>query len=344
MFSKIAKATILQVSFFVIIIISGFLVEIRSLCVLFTRTGAVLCIIIIYSSRVFHINVSRCFFTRVWVTVSLFKSPGFSSVFCPFSIMLSYGWFPFLHQISSRLGSLVTVPRVPITIATKVTFMFHSFCQFSSKVEVLIFLFPFLQFYSVVSWDSKVNNFVNSLFFVDYYMATIRWSLSMLKSHKSLCVLFSRTGAELYIYHLLVWLNLNCLHISSWIFLPTQSCLVLYSFCANLLHSLIMWLMVSYLSLHSLHLLFCWVLVLRLGLWLLWFMSSFMYLKKELPTFTVWRLGLLCWLLREQLSIIPPKPVAWSPRCVILWFDILMVYCGYTRPRVSLWSAHLTQM
>ena len=82
----------------------------------------------------------------------------------------------------------------------------------------------------------------------------------MLKSHRSLCASFSRIGAGLWIYHLLVWLNLNFLHISQWITLPTQSCLVLYSFCANLLHSLIMWLMVPSLSPHSLHVLFCWVL------------------------------------------------------------------------------------
>ena len=36
--------------------------------------------------------------------------------------------------------------------------------QFSSKVEVLILLFTFFQFYSVVSRDSKVDNFANSLF------------------------------------------------------------------------------------------------------------------------------------------------------------------------------------
>ena len=60
--------------------------------------------------------------------------------------------------------------------------------------------------------------------------------------------------------YLLVWLNLYFLHISKWITRPTQSCLALYSLCANLLHSLIMWLMVSSLSPHSLHLLFCWVL------------------------------------------------------------------------------------
>ena len=38
---------------------------------------------------------------------------------------------------------LVTVPNAPITIGTIVTFMFHSFFQFSSKVEVLIILCTF---------------------------------------------------------------------------------------------------------------------------------------------------------------------------------------------------------
>ena len=59
---------------------------------------------------------------------------------------------------------LVTVPKAPITIGIIVTFMFHSFFQFSSKVEVLISLFTFFQFYSVVSRDSKVDNFADSLF------------------------------------------------------------------------------------------------------------------------------------------------------------------------------------
>ena len=85
----------------------------------------------------------------------------------------------------------------------------------------------------------------------------------MLKSHRSLCVSFSRTGAGLCIYHLLAWSNLNFLHISQWITLPTQS----YS-SANLPHPLIMWLMVSSLSLHSLHLLFCCVLSILALIWL----------------------------------------------------------------------------
>ena len=160
---------------------------------------------------------------------------------------------------------LVTVPNAPITIGTIVKFMFHSFFKFSNKVEVLILLFTFLQIYSVVRRDSKVDNFTDSLFFLliimrSGFLVGIWWSVCMLKSHRSLCESFSRMGDVLCIYHLLVWSNWNFLHISQWITLPTQSCLALYSFYANLLHSLIMWLIVSSLSPHSLQLQFCWVL------------------------------------------------------------------------------------
>ena len=58
------------------------------------------------------------------------------------------------------------------------------------------------------------------------------------------------------------------MHISHWIALPTQSCIILYSFCANLLHSLIMWLIVSFLSPHSQHVLFYWVLSIHTLIWL----------------------------------------------------------------------------
>ena len=64
---------------------------------------------------------------------------------------------------------LVTMPNAPITIGIIVTFMIHSFFQFSSKVKVLISLLTFFQFYSVVRRDSKVDNFADLLFFVDYY-------------------------------------------------------------------------------------------------------------------------------------------------------------------------------
>ena len=78
----------------------------------------------------------------------------------------------------------------------------------------------------------------------------------MSKSQRSLWVCFSRTDVGLFIYHLFLWSNLNFLHISQWTTLPTQLCQVLYSICANLLHSLIMRLIASSLSPYNLHLLF----------------------------------------------------------------------------------------
>ena len=61
--------------------------------------------------------------------------------------------------------------------------------------------------------------------------------------------------------------KLNFLHNSQWITLYTQSCLVLYSFWGNLLHSL-MWLIVSSLSPHNLHLLFYCVLSILALIWM----------------------------------------------------------------------------
>ena len=65
-----------------------------------------------------------------------------------------------LFSKSSRscTNPFMTVPRVTITIGIIVTFMFHSFFQWPSKVEVFILLFTFFHFYSVVSQDSKVHN------------------------------------------------------------------------------------------------------------------------------------------------------------------------------------------
>ena len=57
--------------------------------------------------RVFHISVSWRSFTGYWVTASLLESPGFFSVFWPFSIMLLFGWSPLGCQHSNPLGPLI---------------------------------------------------------------------------------------------------------------------------------------------------------------------------------------------------------------------------------------------
>ena len=72
------------------------------------------------------------------------------------------------HLIVSRscpfTNPTVTVPRAPITIDINVTFMLHNFFQFPSRVLVIILLFVFFQFHSVVSRNSKVHNLASSHF------------------------------------------------------------------------------------------------------------------------------------------------------------------------------------
>ena len=83
------------------------------------------------------------------------------------------------------------------------------------------------------------------------HLAEIRGYVCISKSQRSLCVSFSRTDSGLCIYHSFVWLNLNFLHSSKEIPLPSQSYLVLYYFCNNLLYSLFIWMIVSSLSPHN---------------------------------------------------------------------------------------------
>ena len=73
------------------------------------------------------------------------------------------------------------------------------------------------------------------------------------------------TNSYLCIYDLLLWSNFNFLHNSLRIAIPTQSFLGVYSFCACLLHLLVLWWIVSCLLSHDSHLLFCCVLAFFYG-------------------------------------------------------------------------------
>ena len=168
---------------------------------------------------------------------------------------------------------LVTVLNAPITIGIIVTYMFHSLFNSLARSRYLSHSshsFSFILWSAGTSKSTILQVFFFFLLIIikSGLLAGIKWSVCMLKSHRCLCVTFSRTGAGLCIYHLLVWSNLSFLHISQWINLPTQSCLTLYSLCANLLRSLIIWSMVSSLSPHSLHWLFYWVLSILALIWL----------------------------------------------------------------------------
>ena len=136
--------------------------------------------------------------------------------------------------------------------------MFHIFFYFLNNVQVLILLFAFNL--SLWSFGTAKATMLQALFIIIIIssgrLAMIRWPDYISKSQRSLCVSFSRTDPELCIYQLFVLSNFNFLHNSQWISMPTQSCLVLNYFCANLLHSLIMWLINLSLSPDTLHLLF----------------------------------------------------------------------------------------
>ena len=135
---------------------------------------------------------------------------------------------------------LVIVPKASIAIDTIVTFMFHSFFNSLARSRYLSFFslsFRFILWSGIAKFTILLILFILLIIMRSGLLAGIRWSICMLKSHRSLCESFSRTGAGLCIYHLLVWSNWNFLHISQWITLPTKLCLALYSFCLNLLHS-----------------------------------------------------------------------------------------------------------
>ena len=166
--------------------------------------------------------------------------------------------------------------NAPITIGTIVTFMFYSFFNSLARSRYLSFFSLSFRF---ILWSAGTakSTILQIPFFYWLLWGLVFWAglgVIMLKSHRSLCESFSRTGAGLCIYHLFVWSNWKFLHISQWITLPTQSCLALYSFCANLLHSLIMWLIVSSLSPHSQHLLFCCVLSILALIWFIFMALS----------------------------------------------------------------------
>ena len=108
---------------------------------------------------------------------------------------------------------LVIVPKAPITIGTIITFMFHSFFNSLARSRYLSF---FAHSFRFILWSAGTEKstifqilFFSWIIISSSLLAGIRWSVCMLKSHRSLCVSFSRTGAGLCKYHLLVWSNFN---------------------------------------------------------------------------------------------------------------------------------------
>ena len=88
---------------------------------------------------------------------------------------------------------LVIVPNTPITIDTIVTLMFHSFFNSLARSRYLFFSLSF----RFILWSAGTvkSTILQILFFLLIIMrssllAGIRWSVCILKSHRSLCESF----------------------------------------------------------------------------------------------------------------------------------------------------------
>ena len=103
---------------------------------------------------------------------------------------------------------LVTVPNAPITIGIIVTCIFHSYFNSLTMSRYLSFFSRSFSFIQRSAGTAK-STILQVLFFLlliirSGLLAEIRWPVFMSKFHRSLCVLFSRTGAGLCLYHLFV--------------------------------------------------------------------------------------------------------------------------------------------
>ena len=137
--------------------------------------------------RVFHISdgFSHQLMVFHW-SLSDNKSPQVSRTLLSILAVLNNAvvWMVSTRPPTSKSSSPFSNPLVPVP---QVPFMIGTIVAKHGRIFISSF-----QFYSVVSRDSKVDNFANSLFLLiiirSGLLAEIWWSVCMSKSHRSLCV------------------------------------------------------------------------------------------------------------------------------------------------------------
>ena len=136
-----------------------------------------------------------------------------------FACLYSSSYF---KSSSPCINLLVTVPRAPVTIGITVTFMFLRFFNSLASLRYLSF-FSFF-FFNITLWSTGTGKSTiwQILFFLliitrSVRLVEIRWFVCIPKSHRRLCVSFSRIDSVLCIYNLFAWSDLNFLHNSKWI-------------------------------------------------------------------------------------------------------------------------------
>ena len=119
------------------------------------------------------------------------------------------------HSSSPWTNHSLTVPKAQITIGITDTFMFQSlFFQFPRKVQLVIFLLAFFQFYNEVSRDRKIHNSASYIFFFCWLLfGLVVWPrLSDPFVSQNPRVSFSRTDLGLCIHDLFMWSTFSFLH------------------------------------------------------------------------------------------------------------------------------------
>ena len=163
---------------------------------------------------------------------------------------------PLISKFSSPcINPLVNVPSTPITIGITVTFM--CFIVFSVLKQGLGI---YLSFCFLSIFLSGLSGRQSPLFFFSPTSSDRLVIRLYLKIPEEFVHLMFQD--RFWVMHIpfIRMVKLKFLHNSLLITFVTQSWLVLYSFCVNLLHSFVTWLIVSSLSQHNQHLLFCCIL------------------------------------------------------------------------------------
>ena len=131
--------------------------------------------------RAFHISVSRWFFTGVWMTASLLKSPQVSRTLLSILTVLNNAvvWMVSTRPSTSKSSSpfsnpLVTVPNAPITIGVIVTYMFHSFFNSLARSRYLSF---FSHSFNFILWSAEIakSTILQVLFFCWLLLSLVSW-------------------------------------------------------------------------------------------------------------------------------------------------------------------------
>ena len=186
-----------------------------------------LLILLFYS---FHTSITWWFFTGVFTRTFLSILADLSN-----AVVWMVSTCPLISKfLSPLISALGIVPSAPTTISITIAIMFHSFFSLGTYLS---FCFSSVLPCGQPGWQSLLFTQFSS--FCWRSLDLVIWlrlnDPFVFQNPKEFCA----SHSELCMYHLFVWSHLNFLHNSQQITFLTHSSLVWYSFCTNLLHSLI---------------------------------------------------------------------------------------------------------